>query len=192
MENMNELEEMRQQISALKQRLDHETTLNESLLRDSLRTKMNSIEKIVMRQIIAGFITTIAWMLIGEAMGLSIYFIIFTCVMLVANIASEYFTNRMDSINSTTNLVETAHKLAKMKEMRLQRSIIGISVLMLVWVPWLTYEFHATMPAEKFRLMTIAGGIGLCIGTTIGLHILFKMQRANDEMIRQIEEATRE
>ena len=54
MNNINELEDMRQQINELKQRIDRESKLNEQLLHDSLKTKLHSLNTMVCKVISAG------------------------------------------------------------------------------------------------------------------------------------------
>ena len=52
MDNIKELEEIRQQLSELKQRLDRESVLNEQLLHDSLKMKIRSVHNIVGQMIV--------------------------------------------------------------------------------------------------------------------------------------------
>ena len=131
------------------------------------------------------------WVFIGTMWHLSPYFIIFTCLMMLASATAEYLVNSMDSDALTTNLKDTAARLVRMKKMRLRQTLIGFSVLILIWIPWGVYEFGQHLDTEVYQPMMIGGAVGLVIGACVGIGILVKMQRANDEMIRQIEEYTR-
>lgn len=82
------------------------------------------------------------------------------------------------------NLKDTVMRLVRMKKMRLRQTITGFTVLILIWMPWLTYEFSQRLDRQEIRPMIIGGVVGLVVGACIGLRILFKMQHANDEMIR--------
>lgn len=191
MDNINELEELRQQISQLKERLDHESTLNEQLLHDSLKMKMHSVHTLVYKVIGMGVVGVAAWILLGIMLHLSPYFIIFTCLMMLVSVTAEYLINHMRDDAFTANLKETASRLVRMKRMRLLQTIIGGTFMILVWLPYLVYEFSQHLIGREFISMIVGAAVGLVIGACIGLSILFRMQRANDEMIRQIEEFSR-
>lgn len=191
MDNIKELEEMRQQISELKDRLDRESTLNVQLLHDSLKTKMRSVHTLVRKVLIKGTVGIGAWVFIGYYWELSPIFIAFTCLMMFASMTAEYLINRMADEALTTNLKETATRLIRMKKLRLRQTITGGTVLILVWFPWLAYEFSQHLGLEVYQPMIIGAAVGGIIGACIGIGILLKMQHANDEMIRQIEEFTK-
>lgn len=191
MENINVLEDIRHQISELKQRLDRESTLNEQLLHDSLKMKMNTVHVLVRKVITMGIVGIGAWIFIGMEWHLSPWFIAFTCLMMLASITAEYFVNRMKDDAFTTNLKDTATRLVCMKKMRLRQTIIGGTTLILVWFPWLAYEFGHHLDEKTCLPMIIGAVVGGIIGACVGISILLKMQRANDEMIRQIEEFTK-
>lgn len=191
MDNINELEEIRKQISELKQRLDRESTLNEQLLHDSLKMKMNTVHALVRKVISIGIVGVAAWILIGLVWHLSPWFIAFTCLMMLASMTAEYLINRMKSDSFAENLKDTAIRLVRMKTLRLRQTIIGGTVLIVIWMPWLAYEFSQHFDGREFLPMIVGASVGLVIGACVGISILMKMQRANSEMIRQIEEFTK-
>lgn len=78
-----------------------------------------------------------------------------------------------------------------MKKLRLRQTITGCSVLLFVWMPWLAYEFSQHFDGREFLPMIVGASVGLVIGACVGINIFLKMQRANSEMIRQIEEFTK-
>jgi len=191
MDNINELEEIRKQISELKQRLDRESTLNEQLLHDSLKMKMNTVHALVRKVISIGIVGVAAWILIGMVWHLSPWFIAFTCLMMLASMTAEYLINRMKSDSFAENIKDTAIRLARMKKFRLRQTVIGCTILIVIWMPWLTYEFSQHFDGREFLPMIVGASVGLVIGACVGISILMKMQRANSEMIRQIEEFTK-
>ncbi len=178
---------MRQQINELKQRIDRESTLNEQLLLDSLKMKMHSLRSTVLRVIIMGFVAIAIWSSIGAAWHLSIYFIIFTCLMLLCAIAAEFLINRIDDDCMMFNLTDTVSKLVRMKKLRVRQTTTGMCILLLVWIPWLIYELKMQLDMNEFKSMVIGVSVGMVIGGFAGIRILLKMQKTNDEMIRQIE-----
>ena len=190
MNNINEFEEIRQQISELKQRLDRESTLNEQLLHDSLKGKMRSVHSIVWRMIVLGVLGIIVWCFIGYMWNLSPYFVGITILMFIASMSAEYLINRMDERDFSVNLSEAMARLVRMKRMRLIQVLAGFAFLLLLWGPWMVYEMFPKFEPEMRTPMAIGMTIGAIIGAIRGLTYFFRMQRANDEMIRQIQEFT--
>lgn len=191
MDNIKELEEMRQQINELKQRLDRESTLNEQLLHDSLKTKMRSVHNIVRQMFIIGILGILAWCYAGYFWNLSPFFVAITILMFIASMSAEYLINRMDDRDFSANLSETLARLIKMKRMRLIQVLVGFAILLLAWGPWMVCEMFPKFEPEMRLPMAIGMSIGGVIGAIRGLTYFFKMQRANDEMIRQIEDFTK-
>lgn len=191
MDNINELGEIRQQLSELKQRLDRESVLNEQLLHDSLKMKIRSVHNIVRQMIVICILGILAWCYMGHLWNLSPYFVATTILMFIASMSAEYLINRMDARDFSVNLSEAANRLAKMKRMRLMQVLTGFVFLLVIWGPWMVYEMFPKFEPEMRMPMAIGMGIGAIIGAIRGMMFFFKMQRANDEMIRQIEEFTK-
>lgn len=190
MDNINELEDLRLQISELKQRIDRESTLNEQLLHQSLKDKMRSVHNIVWRIIVIGIFGIIAWCFIGHMWNLSPYFVGITITMFIASMSADYLINRMDERNFSVNLSEAVARLVRMKRMRLIQVLVGFAFLLVVWGPWMVCEMFPKFEPEMRMPMAIGMAVGGIIGAILGLTFFFKMQRANDEMIRQIKEFT--
>lgn len=191
MNDINELEDIRKQISELKLRLERETTLNERLLHDSLKGKMRSVHNIVWRMIVIGILGIVVWCFAGHLWNLSPYFLAITIFMFLASMSAEYLINRMDERDFSANLSEAVARLVKMKRMRLIQVLVGFAFLLVVWGPWMVCEMFPKFEPEMRIPMAIGMSIGAIAGAIRGLTFFFKMQRANDEMIRQIEEFTK-
>lgn len=186
----NDLAEIRQQLGALKQRIEHETALNEQLLHDALRTKARALHHTVLRIILMGCSGIVLWWLCGYMLKLSLGFIILTTVMLIASVTAEYLINHIDEREMQTDLTATVKRLVRMKRLRLYHSGIGMTFILCIWLPFLIYEIRSHLSAEESQHIVIGACIGVAIGAIIGLTILYKMQRANNEMIRQIKDYT--
>ena len=102
--------------------------------------------------------------------------------MMLASATAEYLINRIKDEAFRNSLTDAVTRLIRMKKLRLRQTIIGCITLVVVWLPWLAYEFSQHFDGREFYLMFIGGGIGISI--------LLKMQRTNDAIIRQIEEFT--
>lgn len=143
-----------------------------------------------LQQMSAGLVGVAAWIIIGKVWNFSPYFIAFTCLMMLASATAEYLINRIKDEAFRNSLTDAVTRLIRMKKLRLRQTIIGCITLVVVWLPWLAYEFSHHFDGREFYLMFIGGGVGILIGGGIGISILLKMQRTNDAMIRQIEEFT--
>lgn len=187
MNNMNELEEMRQQIKALKDKVERKGTLNERLVMDSIKTKMKSIHRTVYKMIALSVIVTPVWLMIKMQYNLSWPFFIATILMMYVSVFLDWHINRMDISNMGTDLKETARKLVEMKRLRSRNEKIGLMVVVPLWLIWMGYEFYHNMSDTNLAIIMITGCvIGGAVGGAIGVSIFFKWQRKNDEMLDQI------
>jgi membrane associated rhomboid family serine protease len=190
----NELDDLRRQINDLKQKVDQQGRLNEDLVKKTIQGKMKGVHNMIFK---LGFVAVACiplYIMMKYQVGLSWPLIIFTIIFMLASLTSDYFINRMDVSHMGDDLVETANKLIKMKKNRVIGQRIGIGVAIL-WLAWFCYEyFMLNLPYGTAAAWGSIVGIfvGAIIGGLIGLRIFNKMQRANDEMIDQINELTRE
>lgn len=196
MENINdfnELEEIRQQIKALKDKVERKGTLNERLVRKSIKGSMSSIRRTIYILLALAVLVTPLWLMIKFQHNLSWPLFIFTMVMMYGSVFFDWHINRLDTESIGTDLKETARKLAEMKKRRSKQEKIGLFVVVPIWLIWLALEFYYGTSNHTEALALIIGMVvGGVIGGAIGLSIYFKWQRKNDEMIDQINEILEE
>lgn len=191
--DFNELDDLRQQINAIKNKVDEQGHLNEELVKKAIQGKMKGVHRTLMLLAVAVIfcIPLYIWMKYEE--NLSWPLIIFTIIIMIGSLISDYFINRINISHMGDDLVETARKLTKMKKDRNLGRTIGMSVAG-VWLVWFIYEFyhsHLIYGETEAWLSIIPLLVGAIIGLAVGLRIFSKMQRANDEMIEQINDLTR-
>ena len=192
-ENMNELEEMRRELQALKQKVNERGVLNERLVRKSIQDKMNDIRRTIYKLIVVVILAIPLWIMIKYQQNLSWPLTIFTILMMVVSVGFDWYINRMDIGSMGSDLRETANRLVEMKKHRSLQEKIACLVVIPVWVIWLGYEFYQNAADhESGIIMLVSLAIGGVIGGAIGLSIFFKLQRKNDEMIEQIEDLLKE
>lgn len=187
----HELEEMRAQLGMLKDKLEKQTIINETHIRNSMKSKMSDINKTVTGTIIAGVFALCycTWFFYWQDFSLA--FVIATFVMLAVclgiTIAQRVILGKMDF--SQGNLVETAEKLSKIKKHYQDWYKIAIPMI-IVWFGWMIYEMLSIHGMESPMAIGFCCGalIGGVIGGIIGMRINRKVARKATEILVQIEE----
>ena len=185
--NTAELNEMKEQISLLRRKLEKETIVNEKLIRSSMRDKLKAVKRRSYIECIVGIAAAALWKF-GLSPDFNPLFIDFTAFFLLFAVAYEVYCNRMLSAQNYIegNLVDEARKLNRYKELARQWYWFSIPIVC-VWFCWYLYESY-TVHAEQGRFLFIWGIIGGTIGGVIGWRIYRKGQKAINEVIEQIEE----
>ena len=200
MQNEFEFDDMRQQLQVLKNKLDKQEIVNGRLMRSSMKSKMSWIRKYLIIAIFA--IPFVMFCLLPMTMAgtVSWWWYGFTFLMITADVVADWYINYIpNDAFLKGNLVETAQRLVHMKKLRKRSLIIGFAVLVF-WIGWMFFELYGSASSapsgSDTQGMSIAfmvgAGIGGVIGYILGLCLYFKMQRTNDDILRQIEEITQE
>lgn len=187
----HELEEMRVQLGMLKDKLEKQTIINETHIRNSMKSKMSDINKTVTGTIIAGVFALCysTWFFYWQDFSLA--FVIATFVMLAVclgiTIAQRVILGKMDF--SQGNLVETAEKLSKIKKHYQDWYKIAIPMI-IVWFGWMMYEMISIHGLESPMAIGFCCGalIGGVIGGIIGMRINRKVAHKATEILDQIAE----
>lgn len=187
----HELEEMRAQLGMLKDKLEKQTIINETHIRNSMKSKMSDINKTVTGTIIAGVFALCycTWFFYWQDFSLA--FVIATFVMLAVclgiTIAQRIILGKMDF--SQGNLVETAEKLSKIKKHYQDWYKIAIPMI-LVWFGWMMYEMLSIHGMESPMAIGFCCGalIGGILGGILGMRINRKVARKATEILDQIAE----
>ena len=187
----HELEEMRAQLGMLKDKLEKQTIINETHIRNSMKSKMSDINKTVTGTIIAGVFALCycTWFFYWQDFSLA--FVIATFVMLAVclgiTIAQRVILGKMDF--SQGNLVETAEKLSKIKKHYQDWYKIAIPMI-IVWFGWMIYEMLSIHGLESPMAIGFCCGalIGGILGGILGMRINRKVARKATEILDQIAE----
>lgn len=183
---MNELETMREQMQLLKQKLDKEEIVSDEVLRKAMSGKMSWINKYIWFELLV-LLPLCALNFAGLKMmnaSLSWWPIVSILLLVLIEILLDFYVNHLTSSDwRSENLLQTADKLVRMKKLRWWQLICSLPVAIVLFC-WFFSEF-----TEGIRMaVTIGGIVGGVIGMGVGVSILLKMQRTNDELIAQIRE----
>jgi uncharacterized membrane protein len=189
--NTAELNEMKEQISLLRRKLEKETIVNEKLIRSSMRDKLKAVKRR-------------SYILCAVAIGVcplwatpifdfhSIWFKGVTIAFLFIAVAYEIYCNQLLSTQNyvSGNLIDEARKLSRYKQLSRQWHWFSIPFLF-IWLSWFVYEATSIGDFHANNIL-IGGLIGGTIGGVIGWRIYRKGQNAVSEVIEQIEDLTGE
>ncbi len=188
----HELEQMRTQIGMLKQKLEQQAIVNDTHIRNSMKSKISDLNRTIGATIFAGIFAVIFAPMTFFIQGCSLTFIIATAVMLAVclglTIVQKMNLGKMMDL-SQGNLVETAEKLSKVRTHYKEWYKIAIPMI-LVWGGWMIYEMVQVLGIESPTAIGFycGAGVGLLIGGIIGSRINRKVVRQANEILAQIEE----
>ena len=189
-----QLEDMRQQMAALKRKLERQEVVNDQLIRQMMKRNVSSLNRRTW------VLTTIALLMIPYGYwafvmlnGFSIAFWIATCILMLTSAGVTFYISK-DVLNHRllkNDLMDVRLKMARAKKFNAQWLLYSIPAIIL-WFVWFCYEAYKRGGTEEMNALLFSGGIGGIIGGIIGLRVHFKTQRQYQNIIDQIEEITRE
>lgn len=191
MEEMN-LEEMRNQIAILKNKLNKQELVSERLLADTMKTKVNTINSVERFSIICAVFCLVAYPVLRYYIGFSWAFVIATCAMMVFCIIATTYIHRPlhDSKLMTSDVATVARVMVRFKRQYDNWLLYVTPTLLIPWVLWASYEYNAIMGLEGVSpfLTVLPILVGCAIGGFIGYRQHRKAVKTAEEIIRQFEE----
>ena len=184
MEEMN-FDEMREQFTLLRHKLDQQDIINDSLLRETMRGRVGAINRTKYKSYICAAFSLALYPLLLYWGVFSNAFVIATCIMMLFCAYGTYYVHKpVDRMNlMTEDLATVAKVMAKFRKQYNQW-------LLIPWLSWAVYEYAWKNAPEGMNhwLMALPLLIGAAIGGLIGYIWHCKAVNAADNIIRQIEE----
>ena len=183
-----ELDEMRQQMAILKDKLEDQTIVNDRFIRRSIKKGVNTINR---RYLVIGIIALAlipygywAFVMIG---GLSVALWLASCVMMLLVVGFMIYNSKdmRDNGLMNNNLLDVKRKVALAKKRDGNWLWIGIPMA-LAWGAWAIYEISQQMGDNEFIVPCCI--VGVLVGALVGLKVHFKTQQHYSEIIEQIED----
>ena len=190
---MNEnfdLENMRQQMTTLKNKLNQQEIISDRLVRRSMKNEVNTIARryyIIMT--IGLFMIPYGYWCFVKLSGLSIFFWVVTCIFMLVCVGATYYTLRKinDPDMMNRNLVEARKKVASAKKFEANWLFFGIPAVVL-WMSWFLYETYQIQGGDFNNGFFWGGCVGGIIGAICGIKMHFRTQRQYQDIIDQIED----
>lgn len=189
-----ELEQMREQITLLRSKLDKEAIVNERLLRRAMHDKVRGITRDNRAMIIIGTLAIPYNFLVFDYLGISLWFSIATALLLVVSIAATWWGQRGLHADELLDgdVVSVGKKVLRLKQMNDRWLWFAIPMLIL-WLAWLFWEAYQQVGGTPlFRGFVTGGVIGIILGLIVGGKVRYRTQRRVREILAHIEELTRE
>ena len=192
MNNENfELEDMREQMSTLKKKLNQQEIVNEHLVRRSMKKEVNTITRrynIVM--VLSVLMVPYFYWVFVKLSGFSMAFWIGSSIfMLICGGATFYNTHKIsDPDMMSHSLVKARKKVASAKKFDVDWLKFGIPAVIL-WFGWFTYEVYL-QDNDLANGLFWGGVVGGVVGVIAGFKFHFRTQRQYQDIIDQIEDLT--
>lgn len=194
MENTNDiiLEQLRNDYSALKSKVEKQAILNERLLQSVFQSKVKSIHSVGWTSALCGLFVILVSPLAfhyNPALNLSWAFVAGTDIMMLVCIAyTWYFHSDVKAPEAGASLKEFAQNVKTLK-VRYQNWIRVAYIMIFVWMGWLFTEMFMT---TEDKTLTYFAATGVLVGAVIGGILGFRMDRNVikncDDIIAAIEE----
>lgn len=192
---MDELDEMRRQMAAMKQSLDRSQIVSKKLMR-IMKGKATTLNCIVFWECVA--LPFVFLMILGccEFFGSS-YWVAWCFLLLAsADTLADFKTIRIGARKmSEYTLVELKQFIIRQKKLRRVQTVIS-SVAVILWLIWAYYEWFRlgnlfNFNDEAFDLaFSIVVGVSVIVAVIVVIVIMKKLDNINDEMVADIDEYT--
>lgn len=183
-----ELEEMRQQMAILKDKLENQTIVNDRFIRRSIKRSVGTINKryLVLAIVALAMIPYGYWAFV-MLNGLSVALWLTMCVLMLTVMGFIYYNGRdlRDNDLMSGNLLDVKRKVILAKKRDANWLWFGIPAGML-WFCWFMYEESQKVGFSQSILLFFI--FCMIAGLLVGLMVHFKTQRHYRDAIDQIVE----
>ena len=185
-----QFEEMRQQLTILKEKLNQQEIINDRLLRQSMRRNVTDINRrYLIISILCLFMIPYGYWAFVYLNGISIgFWAASSVVMLIAFIYTFFNGKDLRSQHLlSANLLEAYQTVARAKKRDHDWLKIGIPLIIL-WLGYFGYEVFRLYSGTDAKIFITIGAICGLAGAAIGLKLHFRTQRNYQDILEQIED----
>lgn len=185
-----ELDEMRQQMAILKNKLDDQTIVNDRLIRRAVKNSVSTINKrYLVISIIAFAMIPYGYWAFVVLNELSIPLWIAMSVIMLAVIGFCIYNGHEMRKNDfvSNNLLDTKRKTLKAQKRDAMWPYFGIPVA-IGWAAWAGWEMTQKLEGDFLKYFVPWFIICVTAGALIGLKVHFKTQRHYRDILEQIED----
>ncbi len=188
MEN-REIEEMRSQISLLRNKLEKQQIINDTVVAAAIKNNIAGIERKIRLPLLAGlFALAYCPFAFVRLLNVSVPFVVFTELIIVFSLVETYCQMRMipTAADRGSDIADFVRRLDKFDRLR-KRQLMSGMIMITVFFVWLLKDLSANYDAEEFYGLLSAVSIGLVAGLVIGLKNYFGISRRLRDLRRDAE-----
>ena len=191
---LNELQELREQLTLLNNKLEKQEIINDKLIRNSIRNKISNINRTgIIMTVCATIATPICAFNFHYILHFSIALNIFTCVFMVIAIAYTIWSHKGLNNNLLNGDLITASETVLRTRKRYKQWYYFSYPWFAVWLCWLGWEMYTRIENREMLIAAVIGGlVGIVIGGAWGIYQRNKIYRNIDAVLAQIEELKKE
>lgn len=193
METIN-IEEMRNQIAILKNKLNEQEIVSDRLLRETMKTKVKTLNSLEYRSLACAVVAMFLFIPMHYDTNMSWAFCISTAIMMlfcfIATLYIYHPINKTDLMSA--DMATVAQIMARFRRQNSFWIRYITPTLIIPWLLWAVYEFAQANGVDLFSplgaIVTLPLLIGAVIGGIIGFAWHRKAQSTALDIIKQIEE----
>ena len=199
METMNmELDEMRQQLSIFKAKLDSQQIVNDKLVREIIKGKMDVFRRTIRTMIALMIFLVVNYAFLWWNHTISWQLALYTVVITGISAYLEIKNSQQSMLMGDDSLVSVSRRLLQSMRSRHRQLLAGIPFL-IIFLVWIVIELAQDMAGRMgvgfgevpraawygaLLLVAMSGTLGCCVG----LMWHKKLQKRSRELVAQIEE----
>ena len=188
------LDEMRQQLSLLQHRLDHQVEISDRQMRKAVTSRVASLRSFHNMGIVFSIVCALFVIFGVYEQGVRLPFLVVTIVLFTLNTVSGFFLRaRKQDCRTASDMIAAARSMQRYKTLNNRYLACGVPVV-IMWAIWYVYEICLVAgytTTKAFLGLFVCCLVGGVIGGLIGYYTFHRpaMRRA-DKIIEQVEEYT--
>lgn len=190
--NSLELEEMRQQLSELKNMLREQTIVNEQMMRKAMKNKYNKVRNDIKFSIVFSFLAMPVMGILLPYIGLPVWFTVVTIAFVLSALIASVFSLRyyVSENMMTGNLTSVALRIIRYKRFGIYWFFYAIPFL-IFWIVFFFYYITKGRESEFVDGVVFGGIVGGIIGCTLGIINYVQNLRRMNSILKEIRELKR-
>ena len=191
-QNINELQELKEQLVALNEKLDKQAEISDNMIRKALDASIGRLRTLGGKKFFFCVLATVLVLGITIFQGVSLALIISTALFMGVNTYMGYVLWRKEkSMDGSSDLIGTMNKVLDYKKYNRDTTLIMLPVAIL-WAIWYVADIGRVLgltATKEYAGLAVACLIGGIIGGIIGYFTAYRpSMKEADEIIGQIKE----
>ena len=191
-QNINELQELKEQLVALNAKLDKQAEISDNMIRKALDASIGRLRTLGGKKFFWCIIATVVVLTITIFQGVSLALIIGTALFMGVNTYMGYVLwQKEKSMDGSSDLIGTMNKVLDYKKYNRDTTLIMLPVAIL-WAIWYVADIGRVLgltATKEYAGLAVACLIGGIIGGIIGYFTAYRpSMKEADEILGQIKE----